>query len=86
MKRLPSSSEEWEHLAGAILKSELAMAGMNLIDLRAALLEIGIDQSTSNLSAKLRRGTFSAALFLQILVALDAEQLVLPHRQRGKRP
>ena len=78
--RLPSDAASWEQLAGAIVKSELKMAGMNYIDLQSALRTLGIEQTTNNISAKLNQGRFSAVFLMQALVAIGVERIELPLR------
>lgn len=76
--RVPEDTPGWEHLAGALVKAELKMAGMNYIDLQAALRKIGVEQSTSNISAKLNHGRFSAIFLLQALTAIGVETIEMP--------
>lgn len=76
--KLPTTTAGWEHMARAMVKAELALAGMNHIDLQSALRKLGVEQSTSNISAKLAKGRFSAVFLLQALVAIGVEEIHLP--------
>lgn len=76
--KVPKDAAGWEHLAGAIIKAELKLAGMSQIDLRAELRKLGVEQSTSNISSKLIQGRFSAVFMLQALVAIGVEEITLP--------
>ena len=76
----PQSQSDWEKLAAAIVKANLNLADMSYIDLEHELAEMGISDHHKNISAKLARGKFSAAFFLQALVCAGVEDLQLPER------
>lgn len=78
MLTAPSDNSEWAEIASAILRANLKLARMNLIDLSNALKKIGIDETPKNISSKLSRGSFSAAFFLQVLHVIGVETLTLP--------
>lgn len=84
--KLPTDTAGWEHMARGMVKAELALAGMNHIDLQAALRRLGIEQNTSNISAKLSKGRFSAIFMLQVLVAIGVEDIRLPRADQSPRP
>ena len=65
-------------LASTILRANLQLARMSHSDLQAALATLGVQQSPASIAMKLSRGTFSAAFFLQCLVAMGVEQILIP--------
>lgn len=71
---------DWEVLAGRTMQAHLKLPGMNHKELEAALLAMGVEQSASNISAKLRKGSFSAAFMLQVLTAAGVTELPLPRK------
>jgi hypothetical protein len=84
--KMPADTVGWEHLTGAIIKAELKLAGMTYRDLQAALRELGVEQTTANISAKLTQGRFSATFLLQALVAIGVDQIELPRRAEPSSP
>lgn len=85
MKRLhvPTDERGWETMASSIIKANLTLAGMTYLDLEHSLREMGIDQGRKTIGSKLCRGGFSAAFFMQVLVAAGVERLELPTRGEG---
>lgn len=75
---LPSDENGWEIMPGSIVRANLALANMSQRDLEARLKRLDLYCSSSNISSKLAWGTFSAAFFLQALVAIGVETLELP--------
>jgi lambda repressor-like predicted transcriptional regulator len=63
--------------AKAILKAELKRRGMTYADLVARLEAHGVSETEANLRNKLSRGSFTAAFFLQCLLAIGCESIVL---------
>jgi hypothetical protein len=63
--------------AKGILKAELKRRGMTYADLVARLGEHGVVETEANLRNKLSRGSFTAAFFLQCLIAIGCEHLIL---------
>jgi hypothetical protein len=63
--------------AKGILKAELKRREMTYADLVSKLAEMNVSESEANIRNKLSRGTFTAAFFLQCLVAIGCEQVVL---------
>lgn len=55
-----------------ILKAELKRRGVSYRDLAEKLTEMGAPDSERNLANKIARGTFTAAFFVQCLVAIGA--------------
>lgn len=82
---LPVDDDGWDILAANIVKANLTLANMSMLDLEREMKRMGIAQSQKNISAKLGRGTFSAAWFLQVLAATGVEQLDLPSVDDGAR-
>ncbi|MCP1573958.1 hypothetical protein J2S30_002337 [Herbaspirillum rubrisubalbicans] len=67
------SQEEWNKQAAYLLKAELARAGVGYEVMIEKLKEIGVDESYKGLSAKINRGTFSFAFFMQCMEALNVK-------------
>ena len=63
--------------AKGILKSELKRRNLKYADLVMNLSEMGINETEVNIRNKISRGTFTAAFFLQCLLAIGCEQVVL---------
>lgn len=60
-----------------ILKAELKRRGMTYADLVERLAEQGVAETEANLRNKISRGSFTAAFFLQCLVAIGCEYVRL---------
>ncbi|MEM6582947.1 MAG: DUF6471 domain-containing protein [Pseudomonadota bacterium] len=58
-----------------LLKSEMALKGVDYRGLSARLEELGIHQSEANLRMKISRGTLGASLFVSIMLALGVRQI-----------
>jgi ABC-type nitrate/sulfonate/bicarbonate transport system ATPase subunit len=69
--------EDWAKVVLKLLKTELLKREMTYQDLREKLAVIGVEETESNLSNKMSRGTFSAIFFLQCLKAMEIENLLL---------
>ncbi len=67
--------------AKGILKAELKRRSMTYSDLVRSLSEIGIIETEANIRNKISRGTFTAAFFLQCLLAIGCEHVVI-HKTR----
>lgn len=67
-----------------ILKAELKRRGLTYADLVERLAEYGVVENEANLRNKISRGTFTAAFFLQCLIAIGCEhvQIRVPITQR----
>lgn len=74
----PSDDQGWRKLASSIVKANLQLAGMNYVDLSAALAKIGVDAPPKNISSKLVRGSFSAVFFMQAMSVIGVERIDLP--------
>lgn len=79
---VPTDADGWKKMASAIIKANLKLAGMNYVDLSAALLAIGVEEPPKNISSKLVRGTFQTVFFLQALSVIGVERLALPTQRR----
>ena len=65
-----------EHAKG-ILKSELKRRNMTYADLVTNLSEMDVNETEANIRNKISRGTFTAVFFLQCLLAIGCEHVVL---------
>ena len=72
MKRTELNSQ-----ASNYLKAELARNGVGYIQLTEKLRAIGADETYQAVSAKINRGTFSFAFFMQCMKALQIETIKL---------
>jgi len=63
--------------AKAILKAELKRRAMTYADLVERLGAQGISETEANLRNKLSRGSFTAAFFLQCLIAIGCDSIAL---------
>ena len=72
------SEKEWAERIRLYLKSELAKAEVTYTELAKRLKRHGFkDETEASITAKLKRGTFSAAFLVAALAALEAEGLTL---------
>jgi hypothetical protein len=58
-----------------ILKAELKRRDMTYADLVARLAAVGIVETEANLRNKISRGAFTAAFFVQCLIAIGCEHV-----------
>jgi hypothetical protein len=73
-----ASEEEWAERAAAFLKHKLREQEVTYIDLAKRLKKHGFKRETENsITAKLKRGTFSATFFLACLAALELDGVAL---------
>jgi len=63
--------------AKGILKAELKRRGMTYADLVVRLAQHGVVESEANLRNKISRGSFTAAFFLQCLIAVGCEHVTI---------
>jgi len=63
--------------AKGILKAELKRRGMTYADLVERLAQHGVIENEANLRNKISRGSFTAAFFLQCLIAVGCEHVVI---------
>lgn len=68
---------EWEAKVQAILKAELKRRGVTYAQLVEKLAAMGISETEPNLRNKLARGKFTAAFFVECLVAVGCQTVRL---------
>jgi len=68
---------DWNLRVKGILKAEIARRHLTYKDLVEKLAAIRIEESEANLRNKISRGGFSAAFFVQALVAIGAHTVRL---------
>lgn len=73
----PNLDAEWQDTAKAMLRAHMVKCGKTYADLALALAEWGIEENERNLRNKVARGSFSAAFFLQCLVAMGCDMVRL---------
>jgi hypothetical protein len=64
--------DEWTAKVKGILKAEIARRHLTYADIVTKLAEIGVQDTDVNIRNKISRGGFSAAFFVQVLVAIGA--------------
>ncbi len=71
---IAKTEEEWAERVRAFLKAELKKADIGYVELAKRLKKHGFkDETEASITAKLKRGTFSAIFLLAALAALEAE-------------
>lgn len=65
--------KDWNKTATNLIKAEIARAGIGYEELVNKLSEIGVTESYTGISAKINRGTFSFAFFLQCMKAINLQ-------------
>lgn len=73
---LTASARRAEDVKG-ILKAELKRRGLTYADLVHRLAANGVVETEANLRNKISRGSFTAAFFLQCLIAIGCEYVQL---------
>ncbi len=74
MPVIAKTEEEWAEKLRAYLKAEIKRADVGYVDLARRLKKHGFkDETEDSITAKLKRGTFSAIFLLACLAALEAE-------------
>ena len=68
---------EWEAKVQAILKAELKRRGVTYAQLVEKLNAMGITETEPNLRNKMARGKFTAAFFVECLVAVGCQTIRL---------
>lgn len=74
---IPMADDVWATRVKNLLRAELKRRGMGYRDLAEKLTEMGTPESERNLANKIARGSFTAAFFVQCLVAVGATTLRL---------
>jgi hypothetical protein len=72
-----SDKKKWTSGVSRILKTEMKKRDIPYAELSAKLDEMGVSISADDLRARASRGTFSAALFVQCLMAMGVTTLHL---------
>ena len=71
---IAKTEEEWAEKTRTYLKRELAKAEVTYADLAKRLKKHGFkDETEASITAKLKRGTFTATFLLASLCALEAD-------------
>jgi hypothetical protein len=70
-------TRDWNAEAKGILKAEIARRHLTYKDLVEKLHAVGVEETEANLRNKVSRGGFSAAFFIQTLVAIGAHSVRL---------
>jgi len=65
----------WNTKVKRMLKSELVKRGISTEQLTHLLNEMGVEETKSSVDSKISRGTFSAAFFVQALLAIGCTKL-----------
>ncbi|MDI1279456.1 DUF6471 domain-containing protein [Methylobacter sp.] len=68
---------DWNKLAANTIKAELARSGIGYEELIHRLDAIGIKESYTGIAAKINRGTFSFAFFMQCMNVLGKTEIRL---------
>lgn len=68
---------DWNKLATNTLKAELARSGIGYEELLRRLDSIGVKESYTGIAAKINRGTFSFAFFMQCMNVLGKTEIRL---------
>ena len=71
------AERDWNKHVVGILKAELKRRHMSYRDLSEKLEAIGVRDSERNITNKVNRGSFSAAFFVQCLVAVGCHTIRL---------
>lgn len=64
-------ADDWNLQAERTLRAELARAGVNFTELSRRFAAMGDPQSPKSIAAKVQRGAFTFAFFLQCMQAID---------------
>jgi len=71
------ADDVWTPRVKNLLKAELKRRGVSYRDLAEKLTAMGVPESERNLANKIARGSFTAAFFVQCLVAIGTTTLRL---------
>lgn len=69
--------DEWAERAKNLLKAELKRRGVGYRELAEKLTAQGTPETERNIANKISRGGFTAAFFLQCLIAIGCQSLRL---------
>lgn len=70
-------TQEYEAKAKNVLKGELKRRGLTYADLAEKLAAIGVEENERNLNNKISRGGFTAAFFIECLIAIGCQTIRL---------
>jgi Domain of unknown function (DUF6471) len=70
-----AADEEWNAAAKSFIRVEMAKRNMTYADLVEVLAARGIEDNERNVRNKVARGSFSAAFFIQCMVAIGVDVL-----------
>ncbi len=73
----PADKEKWVELSKAILKAELKRRGIGYRELAEKLTAMGTPETDRNIANKISRGGFTAAFFIECLVAIGCQTVRL---------
>lgn len=71
------ADDVWTPRVKNLLKAELKRRGVSYRDLAEKLTAMGVPESERNIANKIARGGFTAAFFVQCLVAVGATSIRL---------
>ena len=71
------AQDDWYKQSAKILKAELARAGVGYEELCSRLAAIGVEETYQGVAAKVNRGAFSFAFFMQCMKALEIKTVRL---------
>lgn len=74
---MESETKHYQGKTKGILRAKIKRGNLNYDDLVEKLAEIGVKESTRNISNKISRGGFTAGIFLQCLGAIGCQSLRL---------
>lgn len=70
------NKHDWEVAAKGLLKSEMLHREFDYTRLSTRMENMGLQYvSANNLKSKINRGSFSAAFFIQVLIAMGCEEI-----------
>lgn len=69
--------KNWNRIASSTLKAELARADIGYEELTKRLAKIGVDETYKAVAAKINRGSFTFAFFVQCMKAIGVNDIRL---------
>lgn len=72
-----SDKAKWVEMSKAILKAELKRRNIGYRELAEKLTAMGTPETDRNIANKISRGGFTAAFFIECLVAIGVKELRL---------
>lgn len=67
-----------ESLARNLLRAELMKRGWSYARLADALRELGVEETEASIKNKVSRGRFTFVFFLEVMIAIGADDLKVP--------